>query len=171
MTKFAICDYGIIDAKIIPPGVLASPGSAPPGLYHTFYRHDTYVGALELRISYFAQQLRASGHDPETFVSTLFNASLLQELLHNEGLQQDPARLRMMVLDQPLKLGDGRTTSALAFARAETTRPNPNAPFRCAIAPRRRLEITEDWSLKRLARQQVDQDLADARARGFDDVL
>jgi branched-subunit amino acid aminotransferase/4-amino-4-deoxychorismate lyase len=171
MSNFAICDQSLVEAKFVPPACFGPPGGCPPGLYHTFYRHDGYVGLLELRMRYFAEQLRLLDHEPMDYTGSLFSADLLHDLLEKEELLDAPARVRMMVFDRPLQLSNGQTTQVLSIVQPVTGKANPEKAFRCAVAPRRRLEIIDTWEMKRLGRRQIDQDLAAAKERGFDDVL
>lgn len=171
MVNLAICDQGLVEAKNVPSQCFSTPGACPPGLYHTFFRHDDYVGLLDVRLRYFASQLIATGIEPATFEKRLFNADLLHKMLEREDLLSRPARLRMMVFDSPVKLLDGASTACMAFARAEESEQSESAPFRCAVSRRRRLDITDAWELKRLGRAVIDNDLADARSRGFDEIL
>lgn len=171
MTSYVICDHGLIEASIVPPECLGSPGKAPAGIYHTFFRHDGYTGLADLRFRYFGEQMKLLGYAPEEFTESIFNGDLTEELLEREGIKASPSRLRVMIFDEPVTLADGRQTKAMSFLRPATFPLEMRTPFRCAVAPRRRIEIADNWGLKRLGRNQIDLDVEAAKQNGFDDVL
>lgn len=171
MVNFAICDHGIIEAKTVPETCFGPPGHCPPGTYHTLFRHDQYVGLLEKRLWIFASHLQQQGFDTEPLAKSLFDSALIMELLRLENLLETPVRIRLMYFDEPVDLGDGKSTHSLMFVRPAEVPAEPQLPFRCAIAKRRRPDEMRDWEIKRLGRYQADEDLAEAKSRGFDDVL
>ena len=174
MPNYAICDHGQIEAKIIPEECFAAPGFCPEGIYHTFFRHDNYVGLLEQRMAYFAQQIRICyglGQDAYRLIQPLLNSNDISNLLKTENLRDRPAKIRMMLFAEPLALADGRFTTTLMIATEASAPAEPTNSFRCAVIQRPSTGDGSGIVPKLLGRRRIDDDLAKARSQGFDDVL
>lgn len=171
MPDFVICDNGIVDAKIVPPGLLASPGGCPPGIYHTFLCDHGGIVAAGARIEYFMQQLESEGQQDAPGLSELLKPQNSMELVKPYSSSNTRAKYRMMVFEEPQRLLDGQETQTLAFVQPAPP-VNYSGPFRCAVAEKRRMANPgSNWATKCLGRSAIDADLDAARTRGFDDIL
>lgn len=171
MPDFVICDNGIVDAKIVPPELTASPGACPRGIYHTFLCDHGGIVVAGARIQYFMEQLESEGYIDIPGLAVLLNPQNAMELVKPYTSGDERAKLRMTVFEEPQQLLNGEPTQTLAFVQPAAS-ADYTKPFRCAIAGKRRLDNPgSNWVTKCLGRSAIDADLLDARARGFDDVL
>jgi branched-subunit amino acid aminotransferase/4-amino-4-deoxychorismate lyase len=97
---FVICDYGLIEASIIPASWLGAPGNCPAGVYETILLQMGRLVRLPDHLARFERGCRYLGLDPEGW-SGHVTSSKLQELATVNGLRDVRSRIRIMGFGEP----------------------------------------------------------------------